>query len=277
MNSSNLDRTFTPICITTDRSEYPMATSDKLFRHTIAKMYVEIYNIAGTPDADELVNWRDPTAVSGGRGARNRLGHTSDVATGLFTKVLLKQLRKRSPSKSSLSIRDLNTHLDGLYRATKSEKKQRLQKLLTSCTAVEMEWIVKIILKSMKMGLNHGPLLRWYHRDALKHFDGCQNLRTVCEDLADAEWSFSNEISLNSIISPMLSQRCTWAGQMTQIAKDLGNRFAIETKYDGDRLVCHKEGELIRFYTRNGNEDPNCVAQFRARRLLLQGFSRCRV
>ena len=40
MNSSNLDRTFTPICITTDRSVYPMATSDKLFRHTIAKMYV---------------------------------------------------------------------------------------------------------------------------------------------------------------------------------------------------------------------------------------------
>ena len=40
MNSSNLDRTFTPICITTDRSVYPMATSDKLFRHTIAKRYV---------------------------------------------------------------------------------------------------------------------------------------------------------------------------------------------------------------------------------------------
>ena len=37
MNSLNLDRTFTPICITTDRSVYPMATSDKLFCHTIAK------------------------------------------------------------------------------------------------------------------------------------------------------------------------------------------------------------------------------------------------
>ena len=36
MNSSNLDRTFTPICITTDRSVCPMATSDKLLRHTIA-------------------------------------------------------------------------------------------------------------------------------------------------------------------------------------------------------------------------------------------------
>jgi len=41
MNSSNLDRTFTPICITTDRSVYPMATSDKLFRHTIAILHIK--------------------------------------------------------------------------------------------------------------------------------------------------------------------------------------------------------------------------------------------
>jgi DNA ligase-4 len=86
---------------------------------------------------------------------------------------------------------------------------------------MEMEWVVKIILKDMKMGLNHGPLLRWFHRDAAKHFDGCQNLRTVCEDLAEPEWVFSREIKLNDVISPMLAQRCTWSGQMVQIAKDI--------------------------------------------------------
>jgi hypothetical protein len=59
-----------------------------------------------------------------------------------------------------------------------------------------------------------------------------------------------------------------------QIAKDLGYRFAIETKYDGDRVVCHKDGELIRFYTRRGNEDPNQICQFRVRQLLLQGLHR---
>ena len=118
-----------------------------------------------------------------------------------------------------------------------------------------MEWVVKIILKDMKMGLNHGPLLKHFHRDALKHFDGCQNLKNVCTDLANPDWTFCNEIKLMDIISPMLSQRCTWTGQMVQIAKDLGNRFAIETKYDGDRIVCHKEGDLIRFFTRNGKED----------------------
>ena len=51
-----------------------------------------------------------------------------------------------------------------------------------------------------------------------------------------------------------------------------GNRFAIETKYDGDRLVCHKEGDFIRFYSRNGNDDPNQAAAFKATRLLFQGL-----
>ena len=37
MNSHNLDRTITPLCITTDGSVYPMTTNIKLFRHTIAK------------------------------------------------------------------------------------------------------------------------------------------------------------------------------------------------------------------------------------------------
>ena len=36
MNSLNLDRTFTPLRITTDGSVYPMTTNVKLFRHTIA-------------------------------------------------------------------------------------------------------------------------------------------------------------------------------------------------------------------------------------------------
>ena len=243
---------------------------------SIAKMYIEIHGLdaARTQDAVQLLNWRDPTAAQGPGGAqakRSRLNSGSGVA-GLFTKVLLQAMRKRSPSSNSMTVRDLNRKLDELYRAAKTEKKQVLKDLFTTCTATEMEWVVKIILKDMKMGLNHGPLLKHFHRDALKHFDGCQNLKNVCTDLANPDWTFCNEIKLMDIISPMLSQRCTWSGQMVQIAKDLGNRFAIETKYDGDRIVCHKEGDLIRFFTRNGNEDPNHVCQFRVTRLLVQGI-----
>jgi len=135
-----------------------------------------------------------------------------------------------------------------------------------------MEWVVKIILKDLKIGMNHGVILKWFHPDGLKHFDGCQNLKNVCSDLADPEWTYANKIKPNDVISPMLAHKCDFAGKLIQVAKDLGNKFSIETKYDGDRMLMHKEGDLIRFYTRNGHEDPNMSACFRAKRLLFQGL-----
>ena len=36
MNSLNLDRTFAPLCITTDGSVYPMTTNVQLFRNSLA-------------------------------------------------------------------------------------------------------------------------------------------------------------------------------------------------------------------------------------------------
>eukprot|EP01052_Picozoa_sp_SAG31_P047953 SAG31_NODE_9820_length_1223_cov_1.395907_1_plen_91_part_00 len=80
---------------------------------------------------------------------------------------------------------------------------------------------------------------------------------------------FAPDIKPFQMIGPMLAARANYIGNMHTVAKDLGNRFAIETKYDGDRIMCHKEGDLIRFFTRNHNEDPNSFAQFKATRLLL--------
>ena len=241
---------------------------------SIAKLYCEIHNLPKDhPDSIELMNWRDPTAASGG--ARRGAGHWRDLGAsvaGIFPAVLFKVMSKRSPQTTSLTVRDLNKLLDDLYRASKTEKKDRLRRLFMRCTAREMEWVARIILKDLKIGMNHGIILKWFHPDGLKHFDGCQNLKNVCADLADPEWTYANKIKPNDVISPMLAHKCDFAGKIIQISKDLGNRFSIETKYDGDRMLCHKEGEFIRFYTRNGNEDPNMSSHFRCKRLLFQGL-----
>jgi len=243
---------------------------------SIAKLYCEIYNLPKDhPDNIELMNWKDPTAASGGGGGRRGAGNWRDMGAsvaGIFPAVLFKVMNKRSPGHSTLTIRELNKLLDDLYRASKTEKKERLSRLFRRCTAVEMEWVARIILKDLKIGMNHGAILKWFHTDGLKHFDGCQNLKNVCADLADPEWTYANKIKPNDVISPMLAHKCEFAGKIIQISKDLGNKFAIETKYDGDRITCHKEGDLIRFYSRNGNEDPNLSSRFRCKRLLFQGL-----
>jgi hypothetical protein len=111
-----------------DRPAYRMKES------AIAKMYVDIYALDKdrTPDAIELLNWRDPTAAAGGGGRGGRGGGhrfklgSGDAATGLFSRVLLKSLQKRSPTSNNLTLGDLNRRLDDLHRASSPQEKKRV-------------------------------------------------------------------------------------------------------------------------------------------------------
>jgi ATP-dependent DNA ligase len=125
----------------------------------------------------------------------------------------------------------------------------------------------------MKMGFHHGPALKCFHKDALKHYEGCHDLAQVCEDLSNPTWVFAPDIKPFQMLSPMLAARGQYVGNMHNVVKDLGGKFAIETKYDGDRIMCHKDGDIIRLFSRNHNEDPNACRQFKASRLLVQNLS----
>ena len=43
----------------------------------------------------------------------------------------------------------------------------------------EQEWIVKIILKELKLGIGHELILKNYHRDALDLFNSTSDLEEV--------------------------------------------------------------------------------------------------
>ena len=66
--------------------------------------------------------------------------------------------------------------------------------LLSLSQAREMEWVVKIVLKQMKMGLNFSRVLPFFHKDAMRHFEGCHDLKQVCDDLQAPGWSFAPDI-----------------------------------------------------------------------------------
>jgi len=59
--------------------------------------------------------------------------------------------------------------LDELYRAPSTkDKKSVLQKVLTTCSALEQKWIIRIVLKDLKIGLKHERVLKYYHPDAME-------------------------------------------------------------------------------------------------------------
>jgi hypothetical protein len=76
---------------------------------------------------------------------RARLGNSGP--SGSFTLVMLKVMHSRSRKDSIISIGQLNEKLDNLQRAPPRDKKKPLMDLLQNCTAEEMMWVVKIIMK----------------------------------------------------------------------------------------------------------------------------------
>eukprot|EP01124_Arcella_intermedia_P024176 TRINITY_DN4012_c0_g1_i3.p1 TRINITY_DN4012_c0_g1~~TRINITY_DN4012_c0_g1_i3.p1 ORF type:complete len:941 (-),score=258.52 TRINITY_DN4012_c0_g1_i3:49-2478(-) len=162
-------------------------------------------------------------------------------------------LLNRCPEKGSFTIAEINNSLDQLTSAT--EKKDRstiLQSILRRTTVIEQKWLVRIIIKELKIGISEKSILNYYHEDAIDLYNVTSNLKKVCEVLKDPEVRISSEsVGLFHPIKPMLGSRHL-PEQVVKLME--GHQFVIETKYDGERLQVHKDGDNIKFYSRNAND-----------------------
>ena len=70
--------------------------------------------------------------------------------------------------------------LDDLAKAfDTAQKKSVVTKLLNSTSLNEQKWIVRIILKDLKIGISHEAILRRYHSDAVDLFNSTSDLKEV--------------------------------------------------------------------------------------------------
>ena len=157
-------------------------------------------------------------------------------------------MMKRAPKNASgLSVFQVNDVLDALANVESTSKKSDamadiLRPVLGKLTAVEHKWLVRIILKVMKLtGAGDNPLLNAYHPDAKDLYEVSNDLEKVCVSLTDpADRSFGISISLFTPFCPMLADRA----KVTKIMSQMGNKpFYVETKLDGERTQIHKEGD----------------------------------
>lgn len=101
-------------------------------------------------------------------------------------------------------------------------------------------------------------ILGIFHRDAVKLFDVCSNLKKVCFMLADPKTQYDQAISLGEPYKPMLCNK-----EMNKLSKLLrqkfGSGFWIEDKLDGHRMQLHyyqKNGKPeFKWYTRQGIDE----------------------
>ncbi|XP_038984742.1 DNA ligase 4 isoform X3 [Phoenix dactylifera] len=203
-----------------------------------------------SPDALRLVNWRKGGARSGAN-------------AGNFALVAAEVLQRRQGMASGgLTIKELNDALDQLASKENSQtsfnregKTAVLSGLIKKTNALEMKWILMIILKDLKLGISEKSIFHEFHADAEDLFNVTCDLKLVCEKLKDRSQRHKRQdIEVGKAVRPQLALRVTDAA--TAWRKLHGKHVVVECKFDGDRIQIHKNGEEIHFFSRNFLDHP---------------------
>ena len=151
---------------------------------------------------------------------------------------------------SNITLSEISDLLDELSSAQNLEARIIVfSRILKRISAADFEWITKIILKDLKIGLKHEKVLQLFHPDALNYFNSVSNLKKVCEECFDPSVRIQNTLfQLFVPIRPYLAKRHPLA-KIRHFYED--KTFLIENKYDGERIQLHFDETSIKMFSRN--------------------------
>ncbi|GAB1320347.1 DNA ligase (ATP) [Madurella fahalii] len=217
-----------------------------LKENTIGKLLVKVMKIdRNSEDGYALMHWKLPG--HGGRGGGGPLGGGSTAGdfAGRCYEIVGKRQMRSEPGE--FTIGDVNVMLDRLAGASgEAEQLPIFEEFYQGMCAEEMMWLVRIILKEMKVGATERTFLGLWHPDAEALFSVSSSLRRVCWELHDPEFRLEQQetgVTLMSCFQPQLAQF-----QMTttfaKLVANLGvteeeQEFWIEEKLDGERMQMH--------------------------------------
>lgn len=212
----------------------------KLKEAQLARHLTEALGISkDSHDAQKLLNWR-------------KGGQKAGANAGNFPMVALEVLYQRQRTASGgLKIKDVNDLLDRLAAAENREDKTViLAELINKTNAMEMKWILMIILKDLKLGMSEKTLFHEFHPDAEDMFNVTCDLKMVCDKLKDRNERFKRQdIEVGKAVRPQLASRVP--DVETAWKKMHGKEVVVECKFDGDRIQIHKNGDQVHFFSRN--------------------------
>lgn len=231
-----------------DRSVY------RLKEQTIAKLLIKLMKISPkSEDGHSLLNWKVP-----GKSASSRLA-------GDFAGRCYEALKKR-PLKTDageMRIGEVNVLLDKLAGVSvEAEQMPIFEEFYRRMNPEEMQWLIRIILKQMKIGATERTMLNAWHADAEKLFNVSSSLRHVCWELWDPLVTLDQEKSKLSLMNPFQPQLARYPMPTTEktIQKlglpDCESKFLIEEKLDGERMQLHMQEDngvtKFGFWSRKG-------------------------
>ncbi|OQO10226.1 hypothetical protein B0A48_04583 [Cryoendolithus antarcticus] len=226
---------------------------------TIGKLLVKMMKIdKNSDDGHKMLHWKLP-------GMKSSSQMTGDFAGRCF-EVISKRPMLSSPG--NMSIAEVNELLDQLSVAQKEENQLPImQEFYTRMCAEELMWLIRMILRQMKIGATDKTLFEIWHADAENLFNISSSLKRVCWELYDPGMRLEGEarnIHLMQCFQPQLAQfQMRSMEHMVARMKPAEDDdiFWIEDKLDGERMQLHLEedvdapgGNRTMFYSRKGKD-----------------------
>ncbi|QBZ59634.1 hypothetical protein PoMZ_04596 [Pyricularia oryzae] len=238
-----------------DRGVYGLKES------AIGKLLVKLIKIApDSEDGQNLLKWKLPGQTFASRMA-------GDFAGRCFETLSKRQMRM---TPGDMRIGEVNSLLDKLAAASgEAEQLPIFQTFYERMNAEEMMWLIRMILKAMKIGASERTFLYQWHPDAEALFNVSSSLRRVCWELYDPALRLEQEdtrVTLMQCFQPQLAQFQPHSPNFATMVQDLGvtdedRRFWIEEKLDGERMQLHMiddddhpGGKRFSFWSRKGKD-----------------------
>jgi DNA ligase 4 len=176
---------------------------------------------------------------------KNPSFHKNGVGIGDFSLCVHDVIKGYSKEHSTLTVGELNAMLDGLIGSSRGHL-AIFRRMFTVCTAEEIKWIIRIILKDLKINVKIDTVLNAFHPDAHDYFNLTNSLHETCKKFEDPSISLDDEIKVFFPIRPMLAGK-----KKINYFQDSSKVYYVETKYDGERLQAHKKGTEVKLFSRN--------------------------
>ncbi|KAL8628723.1 hypothetical protein Q9189_005584 [Teloschistes chrysophthalmus] len=208
---------------------------------TIGKLLIRVMKInKDSEDGYSLLNWKQP-----GQSVASRMA--GDFAGRCYEVIAKRPIRTRV---GNMTIDEVNDLLDKLSAAQKEDEQQLIfMDFYKRMNPDELMWLIRIILRQMKVGATEKTIFHIWHPDAESLFNISSNLRRVCWELYDPHVRLEGDdrgITLMQCFQPQLAQF-----QMHDFSKMIAKMglteddrvFWIEEKLDGERMQLHMVGD----------------------------------
>ncbi|XP_015791476.1 DNA ligase 4-like [Tetranychus urticae] len=240
-NATNPETSFFPclqlLCPALDRSRPAFGLKE----FSLVNQYLRILGINKKSKEGEMISYY-------------KLPKHAKVQSDLSSIIMKILASKGRTQNSDLSIKDVNDCLTRIALSyqdgNQSGINSNLEHLILNLGPLENKWLIRIILKSLNFRLSETVILNTFHPDARSFYDCNQDLAEVCVKLADDRIrGFVVSLTVFKPFVPMLSERIE-IKKINSITS--GKPFCIEKKYDGERIVLHKQGDVFKYFSRNG-------------------------